>query len=51
MNGLYSIFALKTSGKYYNTKRWEEGELIYMADQNHQRSMILVNHSMNFKNI
>ena len=26
MNGLYSIFALKTSGKYYNTKRWEEGE-------------------------
>ena len=52
MNGLYLQSQYEELWKY-NTKKWEEGKwmYIYIVDQNHQISVIVVDHSRNFKGI
>ena len=44
------ICNMKSSGKY-DMKRWEDGDVLYTVDQNHQRFVILVDHSRNFNAI
>ena len=39
---------MRNTGKY-NTKTWEEVNVLYIVDQNHQRSVIVVEQSRNFK--
>ena len=41
---------MKSSGKYIRKDGKKENE-VYIVDQNHQRSVIAVDHSMNFKGI
>ena len=48
---MFYICSMKSSGKY-NTKRWEEAvNVLYTVDWNHQRSVIVVDDSRNFKGI
>ena len=42
------ICNMRNTGKY-NTKTWEEVNVLYIVDQNHQRSVIVVEQSRNFK--
>ena len=43
--------SMKSFGKY-NTKVWEEKmNVLYIIDRNPQRSVIVVDHSRNFKGI
>ena len=44
------ICNMKSSGKY-NTKRWKEGECNLNCWPNHQKSVIIVDHSRNVKGI
>ena len=39
---------MKSSGKY---ERWEEGKYALHVDQNHERSVVVLDHFRNFKGI
>ena len=39
---------MESSGKY---KRWEESELLCIVDQNHERSVFVLDYFKNFKDI
>ena len=44
------ICNIKSSGKYIQ-KDGKKVNVLYIVDQNHQRSVIVVDHSRNFKGI
>ena len=48
MNGLYYTFNMKSSGKY---KRMEEGECLCTVAQNHERSVVELDHFRDFKGV